>query len=232
MLIFDQVLGRDILLRFWPVIVLRLLLHVDNRFSGLWMLLALSWSRWLLHASRWARLQAEWGEFEDLGRSWGVLVACHESSVISESGNDGVVSSWYVSSENQVQERTENASFTYSWVDWKDWRGLHIEFYLGVAICEIGFKQQVIGCGERTLELVKDAVMPHTVKYLLNVKKKKQPYTVSSLLCFLVSWWQSCGIDAWLTGFHGSRIDVLGSFRWYQHPFEFFCGEVFRKFWT
>jgi len=124
MLVFDQVLARDILLRFWLVIVPRLLLHVDNRFSGLWMLLALSWSRWLLHASRWARLQAEWGEFEDLGRSWGVLVACHESSVISESGNDGVVSSWYVSSENQVQERAENASLRYSWVDWKDWRGI------------------------------------------------------------------------------------------------------------
>jgi len=56
-------------------------------------------------------------------------------------------------------------------VDWKDWRSLHIEFYLVVAICEIRYKQKVIGCGKRTFEFVKEAVMPHTVKCLLNVKK-------------------------------------------------------------
>ena len=70
-------------------------------------------------------------------------------------------------------------------MDWKDWRSLHIEFYLVVAICEIRYKQKVIGCGKRTFEFVKEAVMSHTVKCLLNVMKK---YTVSSLLGFLVSY--------------------------------------------
>jgi len=101
----------------------------------------------LSHASSWVR----W-----VWRLWdaarGVLVAYHESSVISERGNGGVVTSWHVSSENQEQEKAENASLRYSWVDWKDWRSHHIEFYLGVAICEIGFKQETIGCGKRTFE--------------------------------------------------------------------------------
>jgi hypothetical protein len=56
-------------------------------------------------------------------------------------------------------------------VDWKICRGLHIEFYLGVTICKVGFKQEVVGCGERGFEFVKEAVMPYSIESLLNVRK-------------------------------------------------------------
>jgi hypothetical protein len=56
-------------------------------------------------------------------------------------------------------------------VEWKICRCLRIEFYLGVTICEVGFKQEVVGCGERGFEFVKEAVMPYSIESLLNVKK-------------------------------------------------------------
>jgi hypothetical protein len=40
---------------------------------------------------------------------------------------------------------------------------------LGVTICEVGFKQEVVGCGERGFEFVKEAVMPYSIEGLLNV---------------------------------------------------------------
>jgi hypothetical protein len=42
---------------------------------------------------------------------------------------------------------------------------------LGVTIYEVGFKQEVVGCGERGFEFVKEAVMPYWIESLLNVKK-------------------------------------------------------------
>jgi hypothetical protein len=42
-------------------------------------------------------------------------------------------------------------------------------FYLGVTICEVGFQQEVIGCGKRSFELVKEAVMPYSIECLLKV---------------------------------------------------------------
>jgi hypothetical protein len=70
-----------------------------------------------------------------------------------------------------VREGNQNASLRYSGVDWKICRSLHIEFYLGVTICEVGFKQEVVGCGKRGFEFVKEAVISYSIECLLNAKK-------------------------------------------------------------
>ena len=58
---------------------------------------------------------------EGLGGNVRILVTGHDSSIVRKSGKDGVLSSWYVSREEQIEERTEYASLGYAWIDWEVW---------------------------------------------------------------------------------------------------------------
>ena len=42
-----------------------------------------------------------------MGSDMGILVTGHNSSIVRKSGKDIVLSSWYVSCEEQIEERTE-----------------------------------------------------------------------------------------------------------------------------
>jgi hypothetical protein len=48
---------------------------------------------------------------EGLGGDVRILVTGHDSSIVRK---DGVMSSWYVSREEQIEERTEYASLGYA----------------------------------------------------------------------------------------------------------------------
>jgi hypothetical protein len=52
--------------------------------------------------------------FEGLGGDVRILVTGHDRSIVPKSGEDGVLSSWYVSREEQIEERTEYASLGYA----------------------------------------------------------------------------------------------------------------------
>jgi hypothetical protein len=85
---------------------------------------------------------------EGMGSDVVIFVTGYNNSIRRKSGKDGVLSSWYVSSEEQMEEMAEYASLGYAWINWEIWGCFRMEFYLGVTVWEVGLEQEVVRGGE------------------------------------------------------------------------------------